>query len=67
MSATTLLGEARLRALVPLDLAAIDQIESAFLSLAGEQRSRSLAAGCACPYASDCDPADPSSTGNPQR
>jgi ornithine cyclodeaminase len=36
MSAITLLGEAQLRALVPLDLAAIDQIESAFLSLATE-------------------------------
>jgi ornithine cyclodeaminase len=36
MSAITLLGEARLRALVPLDLAAIDQVESAFLSLATE-------------------------------
>ncbi|WP_158940924.1 cyclodeaminase [Burkholderia sp. S171] len=36
MSAITLLGEVQLRALVPLDLAAIDQIESAFLSLATE-------------------------------
>jgi ornithine cyclodeaminase len=36
MSAITLLGEAQLRALVPLDLAAIDQIEAAFLSLATE-------------------------------
>jgi ornithine cyclodeaminase len=36
MSAITLLGEAQLRALVPLDLAAIDQIESAFLSLGTE-------------------------------
>ncbi|MFK4443013.1 ornithine cyclodeaminase [Caballeronia udeis] len=36
MSAITLLGEAQLRALVPLDLAAIDQVESAFLSLATE-------------------------------
>ena len=36
MSAITLLGEAQLRALVPLDLAAIEQIESAFLSLATE-------------------------------
>lgn len=36
MSAITLLGEAQLRALVPLDIAAIDQIESAFLSLATE-------------------------------
>jgi ornithine cyclodeaminase len=35
-SAITLLGEAQLRALVPLDLAAIDQIEAAFLSLATE-------------------------------
>jgi ornithine cyclodeaminase len=36
MSAITLLSEAQLRALVPLDLAAIDQIEAAFLSLATE-------------------------------
>ena len=36
MSAIALLGEAQLRALVPLDLAAIDQIEAAFLSLATE-------------------------------
>ena len=36
MSAITLLGEAQLRALIPLDLAAIDQIEAAFLSLATE-------------------------------
>jgi ornithine cyclodeaminase len=36
MTATTLLGEAQLRALVPLDLAAVDQIESAFLALATE-------------------------------
>jgi ornithine cyclodeaminase len=36
MSAITLLGEAQLRALVPLDLAVIDQIEAAFLSLATE-------------------------------
>ena len=36
MSAITLVGEAQLRALVPLDLAAIDQVESAFLSLATE-------------------------------
>jgi len=36
MTAITLLGEAQLRELVPLDLAAIDQIESAFLSLATE-------------------------------
>jgi ornithine cyclodeaminase len=36
MSAITLLGEAQLRELVPLDLAAIDQIEAAFLSLATE-------------------------------
>ena len=32
----TLVGEAQLRALVPLDVAAIDQIESAFVSLATE-------------------------------
>jgi ectoine utilization protein EutC len=32
----TLLGEAQLRALVPLDLAAVDQIEAAFVSLATE-------------------------------
>jgi len=32
----TLLGEAQLRALVPLDVAAIDQVESAFVSLATE-------------------------------
>jgi ornithine cyclodeaminase len=36
MTAITLLGEAQLRELVPLDLAAIDQVESAFLSLATE-------------------------------
>src|SRR5229473_2460365 len=36
MSAVTLLSQAQLRALVPLDLAAIDQIEAAFLSLATE-------------------------------
>ena len=36
MSAITLVGETQLRALVPLDLAAIDQVESAFLSLATE-------------------------------
>ncbi|ACC72994.1 cyclodeaminase [Paraburkholderia phymatum] len=36
MTAITLLGEAQLRELVPLDLAAIDQIEAAFLSLATE-------------------------------
>lgn len=36
MSAITLLSQAQLRALVPLDLAAIDQIEAAFLSLATE-------------------------------
>jgi ornithine cyclodeaminase len=36
MTAITLLGEAQLRELVPLDLAAIDKIESAFLSLATE-------------------------------
>jgi len=36
MTAITLLGEAQLRELVPLDLAAIDQIESAFVSLATE-------------------------------
>ncbi|WP_438390969.1 cyclodeaminase [Caballeronia sp. DA-9] len=36
MSAITLLGEAQLRTLVPLDLAAVDQIEAAFLSLATE-------------------------------
>jgi ornithine cyclodeaminase len=36
MTAITLLGEAQLRELVPLDLAAIDQIEVAFLSLATE-------------------------------
>src|SRR5436190_1260526 len=34
MPAIILLGEAQLRELVPLDLAAIDQIEAAFLSLA---------------------------------
>lgn len=32
----TLLGRAQLRALVPLDLAAIDQVEAAFASLATE-------------------------------
>lgn len=32
----TLLGEAQLRSLVPLDIAAIDQVESAFASLATE-------------------------------
>src|SRR5258708_9005960 len=36
MSAITLVGEAQLRALGPLDPAAIDQVESAFLSLATE-------------------------------
>ncbi|SIT46966.1 Ornithine cyclodeaminase 1 [Paraburkholderia piptadeniae] len=36
MTAITLLGESQLRELVPLDLAAIDQVESAFLSLATE-------------------------------
>lgn len=36
MTAITLLGEAQLRELIPLDLAAIDQIEAAFLSLATE-------------------------------
>lgn len=36
MSAISILGEAQLRALVPLDLAAIDQVEAAFLSLATE-------------------------------
>ncbi len=36
MTAITLLGEAQLRELVPLDLAAINQIEAAFLSLATE-------------------------------
>jgi ornithine cyclodeaminase len=36
MPSITLLGEAQLRELVPLDLAAIDQIEAAFLSLATE-------------------------------
>jgi ornithine cyclodeaminase len=37
MTAITLLGESQLRELVPLDLAAIDQVESAFLSLATER------------------------------
>ncbi|AJZ59691.1 ectoine utilization protein EutC [Paraburkholderia fungorum] len=36
MTSITLLGEAELRELVPLDLAAIDQVEAAFLSLATE-------------------------------
>ena len=36
MTSITLLGEAELRELVPLDLAAIDQIEAAFASLATE-------------------------------
>jgi ornithine cyclodeaminase len=36
MTSITLLGEAELRELVPLDLAAIDQIEAAFLALATE-------------------------------
>jgi ornithine cyclodeaminase len=36
MTAITLLSEARLRELVPLDLAAIDQVEAAFASLATE-------------------------------
>jgi len=36
MSAISILGEAQLRALVPLDLAAIDQVEAAFRSLATE-------------------------------
>lgn len=36
MSSITLLGESELRELVPLDLAAIDQVESAFLALATE-------------------------------
>jgi ectoine utilization protein EutC len=36
MTAITLLGEAQLRELVPLDLAAIDQVEAAFASLATE-------------------------------
>ncbi|CAB3639173.1 Alanine dehydrogenase [Paraburkholderia phenoliruptrix] len=36
MTSITLLGEAQLRELVPLDLAAIDQIEAAFLALATE-------------------------------
>ncbi|ABE35984.1 ectoine utilization protein EutC [Paraburkholderia xenovorans LB400] len=36
MTSITLLGETELRALVPLDLAAIDQVEAAFLALATE-------------------------------
>ncbi|MFX1676142.1 cyclodeaminase [Paraburkholderia sp. A2WS-5] len=36
MTSITLLGEAELRQLVPLDLAAVDQVETAFLSLATE-------------------------------
>ncbi len=36
MTSITLLSEAELRELVPLDLAAVDQIESAFLALATE-------------------------------
>ncbi|CAM2171265.1 putative dehydrogenase RB0419 [Paraburkholderia sacchari] len=36
MTSITLLGEAELRQLVPLDLAAVDQVEAAFLSLATE-------------------------------
>ncbi|NUX53363.1 cyclodeaminase [Paraburkholderia youngii] len=36
MTSITLLGEAELRNLVPLDLAAIDQIEAAFVALATE-------------------------------
>ncbi|MFL6700977.1 MAG: ornithine cyclodeaminase family protein, partial [Paraburkholderia graminis] len=36
MTSITLLGEAQLRELVPLDLAAIDQVEAAFLALATE-------------------------------
>jgi ornithine cyclodeaminase len=36
MSSISILGEAQLRALVPLDLAAIDQVEAAFRSLATE-------------------------------
>ncbi|HVE11381.1 MAG TPA: cyclodeaminase [Paraburkholderia sp.] len=36
MTAITLLGEAQLRELVPLDLAAIDQVEAAFVALATE-------------------------------
>ncbi|MEZ0603818.1 cyclodeaminase [Paraburkholderia sp. IW21] len=36
MTSITLLGEAELRELVPLDLAAIDQVEAAFLALATE-------------------------------
>jgi ornithine cyclodeaminase len=36
MNPITLLGEAQLRELVPLDLAAIDQVEAAFLALATE-------------------------------
>lgn len=36
MSDITIVGEAQLRALVPLDMAAVDQIERAFLSLATE-------------------------------
>ncbi|MFT4064478.1 cyclodeaminase [Paraburkholderia sp.] len=36
MTSITLLGEAELRKLVPLDLAAIDQIEAAFVALATE-------------------------------
>ena len=36
MTSITLLGEAQLRELVPLDLAAIDQVEEAFLALATE-------------------------------
>lgn len=36
MHPVTLLGEAQLRALVPLDLAAVDQVEAAFASLATE-------------------------------
>ena len=36
MPSISILGEAQLRALVPLDLAAIDQVEAAFRSLATE-------------------------------
>ncbi|CAB3729385.1 cyclodeaminase [Paraburkholderia rhynchosiae] len=36
MTSITLLGEAQLRELVPLDLAVIDQVEAAFLALATE-------------------------------
>lgn len=36
MTSITLLGEAQLRELVPLDLAAVDQVEAAFLALATE-------------------------------